>query len=330
MDTTPRDPVNCEITPADYDGDFKKFLNTITDVPSSPSLQPVEIDEAGIANQQVYIQVENINGNGEVKPMICDVEIGVRLDDHRGIHMSRCEEALFELSRRSHKSVDAFAVELAKVVRDKQKSKGCVVKVSGIYMHEHPTKATNRVSDDKIYLLSEARVNGDEERVTTGVKAYNITACPCTRAYTKYSAIPALQEKGFTHEQIKDILSIVISGSHTQRGTISVVIDKTSEEITSGGIYQIIDGATHLVHELLKRPDEHELVTRALRRPQFTEDVAREVALSVFDRFQGVVPPETGLRVESVLQDSIHIHDVKTRIDTNFARLSHAIKNGTR
>lgn len=327
MDTTPKDPVNYNLRAEDFDGNFNEFLETVTDVPSSPSLHPINIDEAGITNQQVYIQIRDIDGRENIKPMLCNIEIGVRLEGHRGIHMSRCEEALFALSREPHDSIDSFAVALAKLVRDKQESKGCVVKVTGIYIHDHPTKVTGRISEDKIYLLSEASVDGDGEKVKTGVKAFNINACPCTRAYTKYSAVPALQQKGFTPDQIRDILNIVVTGSHTQRGTISVVIDKTSEEITTSEIYRIIDGAAHLVYELLKRSDEHELVTRALNHPQFTEDVAREVALGIFRRFRDVVPPETRLRVESILQDSIHIHDVKTRIDTDFGRITKSIEN---
>ncbi|MBU1016180.1 GTP cyclohydrolase I FolE2 [Patescibacteria group bacterium] len=231
MDKTPKDPVNYEIKETDLHGDFPSFLNTVTDVPSSPSLHPVEINEAGITNQQAYVKIKDIDGKGDEKPVLCNIEIGVNLEGHRGIHMSRCEEVLFELSHQSHKSLDDFAIALARGIREKQGSKGCVVKVNGLYLHNHPTKITKRVSQDKIYLLSKAEVTDNSESVQTGVKAFNINACPCTRAYTKFSAIPALQEAGFDHEQIKKILDIVITGSHTQRGTISVVIDKTHPEI---------------------------------------------------------------------------------------------------
>lgn len=322
MKITPLDPVNYDLKEEDFTGDFSEFLNTVTDVPASPSMHPVDINEAGITNQQAYIQIKDIDLKGEIKPMLCNIEIGVKLQGHRGIHMSRCEESLFELLEVPHDSIDSFTLKLAQSVRDKQKSSGCVVKVTGLYIHDHPTKVTERISQDKIYLLSEAEIDGVHEIVKTGVKAYNINACPCTRAYTKYSAIPALQEKGFTLKQIKEILDIVVTGSHTQRGTISVVIDKTSEEVTSGAIYEVIDQAAHLVYELLKRPDEHELVTRALKHPQFTEDVAGEVAMGIFRRFQEVVSPKTQLQVESILQDSIHIHDVKTTIDTDFAAIT--------
>ena len=327
MDTPPQDPVNYELQRADLEGDYTAFLHTLTDVPESPSLQPINIDEAGITNQQTYIKLQDIEGKGLVMPVLCDIQIGATLDGHRGIHMSRCEEALLEISQEIHPSIDHFAVALARAVRDKQGSKGSLVKVNGLYLHGHRTHATKRESQDKMYLLSDAKINGDQEQVSTGVRAYNITACPCTRTYTKYSVVPALVEKGFSLEQIRDILNITLTGTHTQRGTISVIIDKTHNDITTGELYKILDQSAHLVFELLKRPDEHDLVVRALKRPQFTEDVAREAAVNVYKRFGQIVSERTAVEVESILNDSIHIHDVRTKISTSIGRLATALSS---
>lgn len=325
MQKPPHDPVNYELRACDLEGDYKRFLDTLTDVPESPSMQPVVIDEAGIANQQAYIQLQDIEGKAIIRPVLCDIQIGATLYGHRGIHMSRCEEALFEIVSDPHPSIDHFAVALARAVRDKQGSRGCVVKVAGTYLHSHMTHATQRESHDKMYLLSDAMVDGERESVSTGVRAYNITACPCTRTYTKYSVVPALVGKGFSLEQIRDILNITLTGTHTQRGTISVIVDKTHAEIASGELYQILDQSAHLVFELLKRPDEHDLVVRALKRPQFTEDVAREVAVNSYRRFGQVASEDTRIEVESILHDSIHIHDVRTKIVTSLGKLGKAL-----
>lgn len=325
MQKPPHDPVNYELRAGDLEGDFQTFLNTLTDVPESPSLQPLAVNEAGITSQQTYIQLQDIDNKGIIKPVLCDIQIGASLHGHRGIHMSRCEEALFDIAGKSHASIDEFAVALARSVRDRQGSKGCVVKVGGTYMHNHMTHATHHESHDKMYLLSDAVVDGDNETVSTGLRAYSITACPCTRTYTKYSVVPALLEKGFNLQQIRDILNITLTGTHTQRGTISVIIDKTHEEITTRELYRILDQSAHLVFELLKRPDEHDLVVRALKRPQFTEDVAREVAVNSYKRFGQVAPERTGIEVESILHDSIHIHDVRTKISTNLKKLATAL-----
>ena len=104
-------------------------------------------------------------------------------------------------------------------------------------------------------------------------------------------------------------------------------MDKTSCDIRQEDIYSILDDKAHLVYELLKRPDEHDLVIRALQKPQFTEDVARDVALGAFEFFEGIVPDNTKVVVESILNDSIHIHDVQTVIKTRIGQIRNVLAN---
>ncbi len=323
--TPPYDPINYDLTQQDLEeSDFQKWLDILTDVPESPALQPIDINEAGITNQQAYIKMYDILNGGIIKPVLCDIEIGVLLQGHRGIHMSRCEEALFEIQDKTFASIDEFALDLAKVVKEKQKSHWCVVRIKWVYLHSHITSKSNRESHDKIYLLSEVNLNENDVKVTTGVTAHNITACPCTRTYTKFSVIPALRDKWFSLDQIKDILDTTLTGTHTQRGVTTVIVDKTWN-VQSGSIYNVLDRSTHLVYELLKRPDEHDLVVRALRKPQFTEDVVREVTINtVLDHSD--LPDHTSLSVESILNDSIHIHDVRTKVSTNFWQVRKMVK----
>ncbi len=324
-DKPPYDPVNYNLTQQDLEEpDFQKWLDTLTDVPESPSLQPIDINEAGITNQQAYIKVSDINNWWLIKPVLCDIEIGVLLQGHRGIHMSRCEEALFEVQDKTFTSVDEFALELAKLVRGKQKSRWCVVRVKWVYLHSHITRKSNRESHDKIYLLSEVNLDANDVKVKTGLTAHNITACPCTRTYTKFSVIPALREKWFSLNQIKDILDTTLTGTHTQRGVTTVIVDK-SWDVESGSIYRVLDRSTHLVYELLKRPDEHDLVVRALKKPQFTEDVVRDVTINMVSDHPNL-PDSTTLIVESVLHDSIHIHDVRTKVSTNFEQVRKVLR----
>jgi GTP cyclohydrolase FolE2 len=51
--------------------------------------------------------------------------------------------------------------------------------------------------------------------------------------------------------------------------------------VSTRDIYNVINKSTHLIFDLLKRPDEHDLVVRVLSEPQFTEDVSRDVAKRV-------------------------------------------------
>lgn len=322
-----KDPVNYELTgdePADEQG-YKDFLDRLTDVPESEPLVNLAIDEAGITNQQVIVNIENISKKGEIIPVMCDITMGVSLDDHRGIHMSRCEEALFDLIKGSYSDIDEFSAALAEELRKRQKSASSVVKVRGRYLHPRLTRKTGKATYDKVVLLSEARDLVDEIIQRTGVEVCNMTACPCTRTHTKFSVVPQLRNLGLATNIIRQILEIVPTGTHTQRGTTSVIMDKTSPDINSGTIYGVLDAETHLVNELLKRPDEHDLVIRALRRPQFTEDVIRDVARGLHERFGTKADGSTRVEIESILNDSIHIHDVRTRISSTLEAIGKSI-----
>ncbi|MEK9160190.1 MAG: GTP cyclohydrolase, FolE2/MptA family [Patescibacteria group bacterium] len=323
------DPVNYQLNGTEFRDpeEFRKFLDKITDVPESQPLNPIEIDEAGITSQQVYIEIDDITDPTKKSPILCDVTLSVDLKGHRGIHMSRCEEALFELAEGNYPDLDTFAVALAERLREKQSSNLGIVKISATHLHHRNTRKTGKQTHDKVILLSEAVAEESIVRQRTGVQAYNITACPCTRTYTKLSVVPRLQELGFDTTQINAILNTVLTGTHTQRGTITVMMDKRHPEISTRELLTVLDTTTHLVNELLKRPDEHDLVVRALSRPQFTEDVVRDVAAGLYEKFGTKAPDDTRLRIESILNDSIHIHDVRTVIDTNLGNIGESLKD---
>lgn len=324
-----QDPVNYRLDGTEPTGkiEFENFLHKMTDVPESEAPNNIPIDEAGITNQQVYVTIDDLSDPKTKTPVLCDVTLGVDLSNHRGIHMSRCEEALFEISKGTYTDLDEFALALAERLREKQSSSLGIVKVSGIHLHHRQTKKTGRSSHDKVILLSEVMASENDPIQQTGVTAFNMTACPCTRTYTKLSVIPRLKEMGFDTDQVNRILETVLTGTHTQRGTITVMIDKKHPEISAREILKVLDKTTHLVNELLKRPDEHDLVIRALKKPQFTEDVVRDVAQGLFDEFGNTAPIDTRVVIESILNDSIHIHDVRTKIATTLGKIDDALNS---
>ena len=198
------------------------------------------------------------------------------------------------------------------------------VSVEGQYIAERQTQKSNLTSYDKMYLVAEVCSSRHKTSVAIGLKASHITGCPCTETYTKFSVVPELQNQGFSLDQIRKILKTTKSGTHTQRGLATIFVDKNSLDITHKVLYDILEKSCHLIFELLKRPDEHELVLRALTKPQFTEDVVREIignALPVV----GNMPDYTRLSATSLLYDSIHIHDVYTKIDRSIGELKKEI-----
>lgn len=320
------DPVNYQLEDNDpkTGEEFSSFLNELTDVPSSQPLHNLHINEAGITSQQIVVNIKDIDGRDFTVPVVCDITLKVDLYNHRGIHMSRCEQVLFDAAEKTYDSLDDFAIEVAKGLREKQKSETSFVRIVGTYLHRRLTRKSKKESQDRIYLLSNVEMNGKETKVQTGMKAYNMTACPCTRTFTKYSIVPKLSELGFDTKTVQKILDITHSGTHTQRGTVSILLDKTSDKMTHGALHEVLEKSCHLIYELLKRPDEHDLVVRALSKPQFTEDVVREVVATVYETFADA-PKETRVMVESILLDSIHIHDVCTMIERSFGEIKNEL-----
>ena len=309
------DPVNHELTQNELtDNNFISFLDKLTDVPSSIPLNPIVIDRAGIENQTAYVKIKSLFTDNYV-PVFCNISMQVELVGHRGIHMSRCEEALFELINDKFETLDEFAEKLATKLIERQKSEKAYVVVEGQYSAERKTKVTKRDSYDRLSLLVDCVATNKEVKSRVGIKAFNMTGCPCTETYTKFSVVPKLKDAGFNLEQIKEILNITNSGTHTQRGLACLILDKSDTAISHRAIYDVLDKSCHLVYELLKRPDEHELVIRALRRPQFTEDVVRDTVLNTIKDLGKYLKSSDRITATSQLFDSIHIHDVCTRID---------------
>jgi GTP cyclohydrolase FolE2 len=300
------------------DKTFESFLDKISDIASTKSSSNQTITNTGIPNQQVVIYIKDIETRTEFVPVFCDINIGVDLQQYRGVHMSRFAQSIFDLVTEKFDTLDAFTEKLANIVREKQNSQSCTIKVVGTYMYRSMTQKSKLSSIQKIFLISNAISTQDQTTIQTGMKVYNMTACPCTKAHTKYMIAPKLKALGLSIDQINAILIMIASATHTQRGTTTIVLDKESSKISHNELYSVFSESTHLLSDLLKRPDEHDLVLRTVQKSQFTEDVAREVADTAYYHFKNILSPNAKIYVESILNDAIHIHDVQTVIQKTF------------
>ncbi len=303
--------------------EFGSLLEHLTNTPVSEPLYNISLTKVGVNKQKAMIYIESLDTPDTYVPVLCEISTGVDLRQNRGIHMSRCIQSIFTLAQRKFKTLDDFALALAGAVQEQQESEMAFADVSGTYIHKRYTKKTALESYDSIHLLSKATISSSNSDVLikTGVQVYNATACPCTRTYTKYSVVPALQAMGLTIDQINQILDLTLSGTHIQRGVTTLLLDKKTSEITHKNIYQVLEQSVHLVYDLLKRPDEHDLVVRMLQKPQFTEDVAREVAYNAYRRFKDILSEKAEIYAESILFDSIHIHDVQAIIQKTLGEI---------
>jgi GTP cyclohydrolase FolE2 len=136
---------------------------------------------------------------------------------------------------------------------------------------------------------------------------------------------PKLKDIRLTTKQINEVLKIIMPATHTQRGTATLILDRESSKISHKDLYRILEKSTHLAYDLLKRADEHDLVIRAVQKPQFTEDVAREITDIAYHQFKNTLSADAEIFVESLINDAIHIHDVGTVIKKNFREIQKEI-----
>lgn len=317
-----RDPVNHKLSMEEIEPEiFSSFMDELTDVPESEPMHDVDIDEAGITEQQHILYTVDFAENKKAEPLFCEIEMSVSLKGSRGIHMSRCEEVLFTFKDRKDLTLIEMATEMSRKLREVQGAEKAFVTLRAQKSLKKNTRITGRETHDKIFLYAKSVVTPTYEYRDIGVTAFNMTACPCTKTYTKFTVVPKLRDLGLDLSTVQEIVDLTMSGTHTQRGTISLNVDDVGKDFKVESLYKILDESTHLVNELLKRPDEHDLVSRALAKPQFTEDVVREVALNLKTSLSGVIGNNSLVTIESILHDSIHIHNVKTVIKRTFGEL---------
>ncbi len=317
-----KDPVNHKLNSEEIRPEnFSSFMNELTDVPESEPMHNISVDEAGITGQQHVLYTMDFVEDAAGEPLFSEVEMSVSLEGSRGIHMSRCEEVLFEFKNRKDLTLMELATAMAIKLREVQGAEKSFVTLSAQKSLKRSTRVTKRDTYDKIFLYAKASITSSSEQNDIGLTAFNMTACPCTKTYTKFTVVPKLIDLGLNLDLAQKVVDLTMSGSHTQRGTISINVEDVSKKFRVESLYQILDESTHLVNELLKRPDEHDLVTRALAKPQFTEDVVRETAENMKTRLVGEIASTSLVTIESILHDSIHIHNVKTVIKRPFANL---------
>lgn len=323
MADTYNDPVNYELTETDLDrADFNKFLEELTDVPASNALKPFSVNKAGIIEQQAYVKLRSLSRTDEPVVVLANIKMQASITNQRGIHMSRCEEALFSLLEDTHKSLDSFATELANTLLNAQHADDAYVGISGTYMHKRQTTKSRKDSYDRMTMLADVSVHkSGRPTVNIGLSVYNMTGCPCTETFTKFSVVPQLKTAGYSLAQIKTILNITKSGTHTQRGLATLKVDNIDQNVSYTDLYKVLDKSCHLAYELLKRPDEHELVMRVLSNPQFTEDVVRDIAHYAVETIGRKLSSDSRIFASSQLYDSIHIHDVYAEIDKTLDEL---------
>lgn len=287
------------------------MLDSGIDIPEEKPSFPLPLSEVGISGKTVWVdftekQWGRLPFNAEI---LIDLPAAVR-----GIHMSRLEQAITQLYHRKFMDLLDYGLALGEKILHGHRAETCSIALNGQVPILRQTPVSKQTSVDTVEITASARFtkkNGYKQEIEAmiGAALCHLTACPCTMTYNQL----LFGQKDHPCPQ----------ATHSQRSKTELLIEADlSSSPPAPSFTTLIDclaSTLHVAQDLLKRPDEAELVLKAHQRPQFAEDVVRETARAVGMKFDGHLPTTTRVIIRSISFESIHVHNVRCGLMTSLA-----------
>jgi GTP cyclohydrolase-4 len=292
------------------DEKHKLVLETCIDVPEESPSFPIPLQKVGISGKTVWVSL--VDNKGGHLPFTARITVNLPAN-RRGIHMSRIEQAITALHDKQFSSLSEYGKLLASHVLDAQKAQNISLELTGRlpFIQQAPVSKLTSIDSIEVSFSVELDKNGNEtkEQMQVGAGVYHLTACPCTLKYNEV-----------LFNRLNDPWP---QATHSQRSKTELSVSPPdSKQLPDYDILvTILTEVLHVSQDLLKRPDETELVLKAHRYPQFAEDTVREVARAAGEKFKNTLSPETRIQVKTLSLESIHIHDVECCLDTQLGEI---------
>ena len=244
----------------------------------------------------------------------CFVDLGPL---QKGAHMSRFEEvineAIDEIVLGEAFKAETLAQHIAERVRDRQDGLRAEVTIAARYPEQKHAPISGSPTHEIYTVFGSAVASARGTRRLVGVEAQGMTACPCAQEMVASRSRERLEGEGFTEAEIETIFENVPVATHNQRGIGRLHVgcpEGCSEEIAAETLLAIVERSmSSEIYELLKRPDEVEVVERAHMRPRFVEDCVREMVRMGVEEFAGL-GDEAFLLARQENLETIHRHNV--------------------
>jgi GTP cyclohydrolase IV len=280
----------------------------------SPSTQ-VSLSRVGVTGVE---KVLRIRSNGAEQLFYAELECFVDLSpSQKGAHMSRFEEvvneAIDEVVLGEAFKAETLASHIAERVRDRQNGLRAEVTIAARYP-EHKAAPASGTPTQEIYTLFGSAVASERgTRRLVGVQAQGMTACPCAQELVMQRSHGRLRAEGFTDDEVERVFDNVPVATHNQRGLGTLYVgcpEACQEAVEAEALLSIVEaGMSSEIYELMKRPDEVEVVEKAHRRPRFVEDCVREMVRMAVERF-GDYGEDAFLLARQESLETIHKHNV--------------------
>ena len=236
----------------------------------------------------------------------------------RGSHMSRNIEVVSELVERSVKrpcsSLEELAAKLSRGLLDRHEyATQAESEMRADYFVEKKNPS-GRSSTEHYSLLARAVAHRGARilvRKSIGVEVVGMTACPCAQETVReFLAAGDRRLRNGTYPA--PMLT------HNQRNITSLMVEVPERfSVEADDLIRLVEGSqSSPTYEILKRPDEGQVVLNAHRNPKFVEDVVRDLLRKVVESYPDL-PDEVAVSVRSESEESIHKHNaVAERITT--------------
>ena len=275
----------------------------------------VSLTRVGVTNVEKVIRIES-NGAEQLfyAQLECFVDLG---PDQKGAHMSRFEEvvneAIDEVVLGEAFKAETLAQHIAERVRDRQEGLRAEVTIAARYPESKLAPASGAATQEIYVMLGSAVASERGTRRLVGVEAQGMTACPCAQEMVAARSRERLEREGFDEEEIERILRSVPVATHNQRGIgrLQVGFPEGSEDtVDAPTLLRIVESSmSSEIYELMKRPDEIEVVEKAHMHPRFVEDCVREMIRMAAEQFAHL-GEDAFLFARQENLETIHRHNV--------------------
>lgn len=287
------------------------------EVPGSTPAVRVPLQRVGISNRPHYISVLDPFTH-EPTRLFADVKLSLSLPaEQRGLHMSRIERMMHTIELEPPRELADFTKTLVEKIIETQPQEVCRVEVDAQYERLVEKNASGKPSHELLKLHVAAEFSNGEVRLETGVTAKFMNACPCAQRWGIRQFAQKLEHKGYTAEQIQDIIPEAPLQGHTQYGDATLRVYKNIELKT---LYAILEQSSPLVRELLAGSDEGDFVRETQERGMFVEDVAREIMKNAAAQLT-TIADETLVKIDLDVDESVHHHNLFTTTEITLGNL---------
>jgi GTP cyclohydrolase-4 len=236
----------------------------------------------------------------------------------RGAHMSRNVEVVAELVDESvcrpHPSLEDLCATLSRGLLDRHEyATTAEVEMRADYFLQMKNPSGRKTVESYQLLARAVAHRGADHlvRKSIGVEVVGMTACPCAQETVR-------QFFARKDRRLRDGTCVSPLLSHNQRNVTSVLMEVPEKyPVEADDLIRLVEASqSSPTREILKRPDEGQLVLNAHMNPKFVEDVVRDVLRNIVQKYKNL-PDEVAVTVRSEAQESIHKHNaVAERVTT--------------